>query len=312
MFALPDDFALRFGRTPGDLIYTGSYSSGGQRIGYLRIPSFPSSFSGLRMVQQLAGEVAWFRANTDALVVDVMRNPGGDVCTTNELLRYLIPFRFQAVGDEYRPTRETVDRFRYELEDMQMFGADPVDILFMQEYVRHVETAYGELRGRTGTIPACGYDIGVEPVRDSSGRPLAYDKPVLVLIDEFSASSADVFPATLHDAGNALLFGRATAGGGGIPVLRSTGAYGEAAVSLSSTLGVRPKSAQAPGLPPTKYIENVGARPDVEADIMTLENLLNQGRTYVAAFTAEAVRLAQAGAVPQTPRAWSVPRGRAK
>jgi hypothetical protein len=247
------------------------------------------------MVQQVAAEVAWFRTNTDVLVVDVMRNPGGDVCTTNDLLRYLIPYRFLAVGDEYRPTRETVDRFRLELEDLIQFGGDPVDIGFLQEYVRHVETAYGELRGRTGTIPACGYDIGVEPFRDSAGQPLAYDKPVLALIDEFSASSADVFPAILQDAGKAVLFGRATAGGGGIPVSREAGVYGESFVALSSTLGVRPKTAQAPGLPATNYIENTGARPDQEADIMTLDNLLHGGRPFVTAFTEAAARLAPVG-----------------
>jgi hypothetical protein len=241
-----------------------------------------------------------------------MRNPGGDVCTTNDLLRSLIPYRFLAVADEYRPTKETVDRFRFELEDMIAFGADPVDILFMKEYVKHVETAYSEFRGRTGAIPACGYDVGVEPFRDDSGLPLAYDKPLLVLVDEFSASSADVFPAILQDASRARLFGRPSAGGGGIPVNRVAGVYGESGVRLSSTLGVRPRTVESPGLPATSYIENVGARPEIEVDIMTLDNLLTRGQPFVAAFTQAAVQLAQAGGVRLPQPSSSARRARAE
>jgi hypothetical protein len=293
-FTMPANYVLRFGSTAGDLIFSGSYESEGRRIGFLRIPVFPSGFSGIRALQQLAAEVAWFRVNTDVLVVDVMRNPGGDVCTTNEMLRYLIPFRFITVTDEFRPTLETIEAFRARLEDA-LLGGDPVEILFIQEYLKHVETAYREFRGRTGPIPACGFDMGLEPARDFRGNLLAYDKPLLVLIDGFSTSSADVFPAILQDAGRALLFGRPTAGGGGIPVGRVAGVYGEASVDISSTLGIRPKEVTVPGLPPTVYLENVGAWPDIEASIMTEENLLRGGQPFVESFTQVAVRLAAAG-----------------
>ena len=35
----------------------------------------------------------------------------------------------------------------------------------------------------------------------------------------------------------------------------------------------------------TAYVENVGVRPDKPVDYMTLDNLLNGGRTFVQAFT---------------------------
>jgi hypothetical protein len=41
--------------------------------------------------------------------------------------------------------------------------------------------------------------------------------------------------------------------------------------------------------PTTRYVENVGVRPDIEEDYMTLDNLLNGGRTYVERFTAAMV-----------------------
>jgi hypothetical protein len=33
------------------------------------------------------------------------------------------------------------------------------------------------------------------------------------------------------------------------------------------------------------YIENIGVRPDVTDDYMTMDNLLNQGKPFVARFT---------------------------
>ena len=41
----------------------------------------------------------------------------------------------------------------------------------------------------------------------------------------------------------------------------------------------------------TPYIENVGVRPDITADYMTLDNLLGQGKSYVDTFTAAALNL---------------------
>jgi hypothetical protein len=35
-----------------------------------------------------------------------------------------------------------------------------------------------------------------------------------------------------------------------------------------------------PGYPPTRYIDNVGVQPDIFADLMTKDNLLNQGRPF--------------------------------
>ncbi len=99
----PQGFATRYGNSSADPIYSGTYISGGYRIGYLRIPSFPSGSSGSLMLRTVESEVLFFRSNVDGLVVDVTRNPGGDVCLTNELLRRLINYPFRTIGDEFRP-----------------------------------------------------------------------------------------------------------------------------------------------------------------------------------------------------------------
>ena len=51
-------------------------------------------------------------------------------------------------------------------------------------------------------------------------------------------------------------------------------------------LGQDPEPVVTAEFPPMPYVENIGVRPDIVADYMTKDNLLNQGKSYVAAFTA--------------------------
>jgi hypothetical protein len=286
VFNLPSDFQLRLGRGRSDYIFTGAYQSSGFRIGFLRIPEFPLPASAQSaMLRQVDSEVAWLKANTDGLVLDVMRNPGGDQCLANQILRRLIPYSFRTTGDEIRPTLEIVQWFRDDLRNAIDFGADPVTIRYLRGFLSDIEKAYWEFRGITGPQPVCDFSLDLEPVTDSSGNVLAHDKPMIVLIDEFSTSAADSFPAVIQDAWRALMVGKATAGGGGLSLEFPTGFYSEASVVLSYSLGTRAQAWQAPGLPPSTYIENVGVQPDIDIDYMTRQNLMTGGRDFVEAFT---------------------------
>ena len=55
-------------------------------------------------LQQLDQEIAFFNANTDVLVVDVMRNPGGSVDVTEAFAQRLFPSAFRSVGFDNRAT----------------------------------------------------------------------------------------------------------------------------------------------------------------------------------------------------------------
>lgn len=283
VFALPEGFVTRVGRGSSDQIYSGWFEASGYRIGYLRLPQFPSSvFARNTMLRQVESEVLWHRANTDGLIVDVMRNPGGDQCLTNEILRRLIPYPFRTTGDEIRPTLEIVNWFRQDVDDARSSGADWLTQYMLEAFLRDVETAYYEYRGITGPLPVCGLFLDLEPWRAADGTVLAYDKPLIVLVDDFSTSAADSFPAVLQDAGRALVVGMPTAGGGGLSLESPLGFYAEASVALSYSLGTRAREYQHPGLPPTAYLENAGVRPDVELDIMTRQNLVENGRPFVS------------------------------
>jgi hypothetical protein len=63
------------------------------------------------------------------------------------------------------------------------------------------------------------------------------------------------------------------------------GDYSEGDTGITLALMVRKAPVITPDFPPTRYIENVGVRPDVTLDYMTRDNLVNSGRGFVQAFT---------------------------
>ena len=124
-----------------------------------------------------------------------------------------------------------------------------------------------------------------QPAKDASGNVLAYTKPLIVLVDEFSTSAGDIFPAMLQDNRRGPLVGARTNGGGGSVSGWPAGFYSESLTTNTNTLVVRLEPIYTRDLPAAPYIENIGARPDVQLEIMTRENLLTRGRPFVEGFT---------------------------
>ena len=113
-----------------------------------------------------------------------------------------------------------------------------------------------------------------------------YRKPLIILIDEFSISAADIFPAMMQDNARRKLVGMCANGGRGSVSGWPTGYYSESNTNNTNTLVVRRCPIATTELPIESYVENIGARPDIELDYMTRNNMLNAGRPFVAAFTA--------------------------
>jgi C-terminal processing protease CtpA/Prc len=150
---------------------------------------------------------------------------------------------------------------------------------------KNVSAAYRENRGRTGPVPLRGPGMTRTPATDRDGKVIAYTKPLMVIIDEFSSSTADAVPAMLQDARRAILFGMRTNGAGETNTSLPAGAYSEGTAGMTLGLMTRSAPVATPDYPTTHYIENVGVRPDIEADHMTRDNLLEHGRPFVEAFT---------------------------
>ena len=281
---LPANFVQRLGRVSTDFHFSGTYESDGVRIGYLRFPNF-QPLNPTTALTELRNEIAFLQQNTDGLVVDVMRNPGGG-CYMFTAASYLIPQPFYFFGEEIRATISNINSIQANLEAAERAGAPAALIEIYREILRQLEEAYRENRGRTGPIPACSTQMfGNQPARDLQGNLLAYTKSLIVLIDDFSISAGDIFAAMLQDNQRGPLVGTRTNGGGGSVSSWPAGSFSESTTSNTNSLVTRIAPVTVPGYPTTSYIENVGAHADIPLDYMTRENLLNSGRRFVAGFT---------------------------
>lgn len=284
VFTLPTGFVRRIGTSNADNFLSGTYMAGGKRIGYIRIPRMtPNNFT--MALNQFAAEILFLEANTDGLVVDVMRNPGGIIEYGHALAEFFISSRQDAVGFELRATLSRVANLSREIASLRAAGAPAWAIQLFERNLNDVRTAYTENRGLTGPLALNRPSLDLYPVDLGNGNTLTYTKPMIILMDEFSVSTADLFPAVLQDAGRAKLVGYRTGGLGGTNGSLYSGVYSETTTGVTFGLMVRPKMVTAEGFPATRYIENVGVRPDIELDYMTTDNLLQNGVPFVNQFT---------------------------
>jgi hypothetical protein len=276
IYALPPGFQRRF---TTDVFYSGIFLAGERRIGLIRIPNFAPVPGAAAAIRQFEGEMTFFQANTDGLVIDVMRNNGGDGCYAIELLRRVIPYQFQAIGFELRASQRVVNSFAAVYEAAKALGADRWETLLHKEQLDAVVAANRESRGRTGALSVCGPTVQTLPAN------VVYTKPVMVLTDDFSTSAADLFPAIFQDAGRGPVFGYRTNGAGGAVSMFDPGIFSEAEPRVTLSLMVRARPITVEGYPTTSYVENVGVHPDIPFDFMTVENLNSGRRLYTEAFT---------------------------
>jgi Peptidase family S41/PDZ domain len=286
IYTPPAGFVTRLGTQPSHFFFSGTYASNGVRIGLLRIPNEapPSTTTAL---QQLNQEIAFFNANTDVLVVDIMRNTGGILTTAEAFAQRLIPTTFRTVGFEFRASALEVFAFAQRLTLAQNSGAPPEIIQNLQNNFNEVLRAYNEERGRTAPLP-----INSLGAFDLPPAAVVYTKPLLLLIDELTTSSADMLAAILQDNHRATLLGIRTNGAGGNNIQFNCTTFTEGTCSVTEGLMNRGVVISTPEFPPSPYIENVGVRPDIVVDYMTRANLMTGGAPFVQAFTEAAVKLA--------------------
>lgn len=285
-FAMPSEFKQRLGTGQFDAYFSGTFAAAGHTIGFLRIRDF--EYYDPNALQM---EIQFLEANTDALVVDVTRNPGGDACVVQDTASYLIPKKFQALGSQIRATWEFVLEFEQDVEDAQYFGATPDEIKTLKQWATNIEAAYKANRGFTKTLPICGFSSTVNPATDESKTVIAYTKPILVLTDNLSASAAELFAATMQDNKRSTQFGTRTMGAGGAVFQEGLSTYMDATINLPEIIAIRSHKVQADGLPSAPYIENFGVQPDIEFDYQTLDNLTQHGKPFVDGFTSAVLRL---------------------
>jgi hypothetical protein len=282
---LPVSFVQRLGKSSSDFHFSGTYLANGKTIGFLRIPGFSPS-SQANAIRELDTEIDYMQKNTDGLVVDVMRNNGGG-CYMLDAASRLIPYPFYFFGEEIRATQSHLNSYQSQADLVKAMRLDDWIVNRWQSFADAIKEALNSNRGMTWPIPACAPYGSTWPPTDVDNAPAAivYTKPMIVLVDEFSVSAADIFPSMIQDNGRAPLVGMRTNGGGGSVSGWYTGFFSESYSTNTNTLVVRKNAIATPDLPTARYVENIGARPDIPLDYMTRDNLMTNGKTFVEQFT---------------------------
>ena len=273
-------FTRRLGAAAADFFYSGTFQYEELNIGYIRIPNYaPASLPAA--LQQFGAEIAFMNANTDGLIVDEMRNTGGNLCYGQDIAARLIPYPFQATGFALRPFWTRVLAFYNSLAAARASNA-PLDIIeqYEQDY-NEMLAANQQGRLVTKPLPLCSPSLTRTPAVDQSGNVIAYTKPLLMLIDEFSTSTADSVPSMIQDARRGLLYGMRSNGAGGNNTSFDAGPYSEGVAGMTLALQVRSTFIPTSDYPTSNLIENVGVRPDFEDNYMTKENLLQGGLPFL-------------------------------
>ncbi|HEY6844275.1 MAG TPA: S41 family peptidase, partial [Thermoanaerobaculia bacterium] len=113
--SMPPGFLLRHGGSSADIFYSGTFQSGGFTIGYIRIPNFAPSNQATAL-NLFRSDIAFFEQNTDGLIVDVMRNPGGSVGYLNQILASLMPSQWRSIAFDVRATSTWIEEISAALE----------------------------------------------------------------------------------------------------------------------------------------------------------------------------------------------------
>ena len=294
VFNPPAGFQLRLGAAQTDEFVSGTYPIGKLNIGYIRIPSMePNSFDNAQ--KQFAGEMAYFQANTDGLVVDIMENGGGDGCYSQTLASYMIPHNFRGLEFQLRATLSWQVAYSENITIAEQEGAPQWVINLYTSHLNAVKKALSLNRGMTGSLAICGPTFDTPPATDDKGNLAAYTKPILVLVDNFTLSAAEILAMFMQDSKRATLFGTRTDGGGGNVVSFNAGAYSEGFTRVTESLIPRSAPVQTPGFPVLASYDGVGIYPDIVQDYMTAANLATGGQPFLTAVGTAIVNLIQAG-----------------
>jgi hypothetical protein len=251
----------------------------GTRVGFIRIPSMSPPSTTIALTQ-LDRAIALFSTMTDALVVDVMRNPGGLVSFVEAVSQRLIPGPFNTIGFEIRSTGSWLFSFAAQFLNARANPATPPAILAnLEANFNEVLNAFNENRGRTGPV-----SLNSTGSLQLQGLATAYTKPIVMLTDEFSASGGDMLPAIFQSSKRGPTFGWRTMGAGGSVVGFSGPAFTESFFRITVSLMNRLEVITTPDFPPAPYVENIGVRPNIPLDYMTRNNLMTGGASFVQAF----------------------------
>jgi hypothetical protein len=244
----------------------------GRPIGYVRVPHY---YLDDTTAEEFAKVIAHFENATEALVIDQVNNPGGNMfqmyailsCLTDRVLA-LPKHHLTLTEDDVARASDIVALADYQEAVPPDERPDPHAIAYSRFILS--ETKAGRMKA---TEP--GYLGGVSEIAPNQNH---YTKKIVVLINPLTFSSAEFLAAILQDNNRATLFGESTPGAGGcvrkIPFPDNV--FGLDYLTLTWTVAIRTNGQE---------IQQKGVHPDVSYEL-TVDDLQYDFRDYRQALLA--------------------------
>jgi len=244
-------------------------------VGYIRIPSFEPGNNAERKIGDLADLINLFEMTSDALIIDLIDNPGGQAIYTYAVASLCSKTPLRVYLERQTITTDDVHhayaKLNNENPSIDFISGYPVDAKFFEEEKKHNRFIIDQWN-QGHTLTDSSYNFGISVLKP---HPWANcTKPIMVLVNHMDISAADFFPAILQDNKRATIFGSRTAGAGGYIVREShQNLFGINFYSLTGSIAERFDK---------KPIENLGVTPDVPYEV-TPDDLQNNYQGYLQA-----------------------------
>lgn len=249
------------------------------RYGYVRIPEFMGSSHELAEFKKL---IAKFEAESKALVIDQLSNPGGSVYYMYALLSTLTDKPLLVPKHRIAITPKEIFLGLELIELAQEVNTDEEAGVFFGDVLDGFPATADTVRGMASyhqfLISQWNLGVSFTPPFPLMGlteiapdAEVRYTKPILVLINALDFSCADFFPSILQDNQRATLFGTATGGAGGF-VLKASYPNRWGVEEITYTGSIAYRDANLP-------IENLGVEPNIPCQV-TVEDFLRSYTPY--------------------------------
>ncbi len=203
--------------------------------------------------------------NTVGLIIDQDHNCGGYIDLVNKMVGLFTDKPYRPMAFKFVANKENVLEYKKYVDE-----ADPLSTFhdMAMTVFELLKTTWQKSIRMTGFATING-DEWIAP------NLIHYTKPVIMLIDEMSASGGDAFPSLMQGYGFAKLVGTRTMGAGGHVTENAPLNYSQIEVSMTRSMFFRPD-----GVP----VENNGAVPDYKYEI-TSDDFINGYKNYQKFYT---------------------------
>lgn len=245
-------------------------------IGYVRLPHYsPEGDDADKAIalnfSQYEKVIGIMEKNTVGLIIDQDHNCGGYIDLVNKLVGLFVDKPYRPMTFKFVANKENVLEYKKYAESIDSLSS----WYDMTMKVFELLKTTWQKGTRLTDFTSLNGDEWVSP------NLVRYSKPIIMLIDEMSASGGDAFPALLQGYGRAKLLGTRTMGAGGHVTENAPLNYSQIEVSMTRSLFFRPD-----GVP----VENNGAVPDYKYEITT-DDFTNGYKGYREFYTAKLLDL---------------------